>query len=86
MKQNLTRQEVIDSVADFAKDIPRPECLTCDCFQGFLTQLELDTEDYVSDVIEKWKIDRSEMHECLGCDPCPPGAAFAKYFKQAKDK
>lgn len=84
MEHKLTRDEVADRVSEAAAALPREECRTCDCFQGFLTQLELDAETDVSDITVRWKTDRDQMHGCLGCDPCPPGSAFAKYQKETR--
>lgn len=84
MTEDLTRDDVAGVVRDTAASLPRHECRTCDCFQGFLTQLELDSGADVSDITGPWKVVRGEMHGCLGCDPCPPGAAFAEYQKTTR--
>jgi hypothetical protein len=84
MEHKLTRDEVANRVSEVTASLPREECRTCDCFQGFLTQLELDAEHDVSDITGSWKTPREDMHGCLGCDPCPPGAAFAKYQKETQ--
>jgi hypothetical protein len=82
MEHKLTRSEVAARVGETTASLPRQECKTCDCFQGFLTQLELDSRDDVSNLTAPWKVKRDEMHGCLGCDPCPPAAAFAEYLKE----
>lgn len=84
MVKELTREQVASRVREATAWLPHDECRTCDCFQGFLTQLELDAADDVSDITVPWKVNRGEMHGCLGCDPCPPGAAFAEYQKQSR--
>lgn len=61
----------------------RPECRSCDCLQGFLTQLELDAHDNITGITAQFKIMPENMHGCLGCDPCPPGALFAEYLRSA---
>jgi hypothetical protein len=80
-KDSLSPQDVKTWVENVVADIPHNECLTCDCFHGFLTQLMLDTDEDVSRIIDQFKIGRDQMHGCLGCDPCPPGAAYARYLK-----
>jgi len=78
------RKYMQKTITDLLGKLPREECRTCDCFQGFLTQLELDSREDVSDIIAPLKVSRDKMHGCLGCDPCPPGAAFSKYIRRMK--
>ena len=80
---SLSTQDVENMVKNVMADIPHEECRTCDCFHGFLTQLVLDAGEDAASIIDQFKIDRDQMHGCLGCDPCPPGSAFARYLKQA---
>ncbi len=62
------------------------DCWTCDCLQGFITQLLLDLEkDDVSELKELIK-EKSLLHSCLGCDPCPPGELFTEYLKKLLTK
>ncbi len=60
----------------------RPECRSCDCLQGFLAQLEMDADPAAAALIAPLKVASREMHGCLGCEPCPPGAAYADYLQQ----
>lgn len=76
-----SRNQVEEIVGGLEGSVARPECLTCDCFQGLLTQLELDCREDVSDLTGRLKVSTERMHGCLGCDPCPGGALFAKYLK-----
>ena len=64
------------------KSIQQDECLTCDCFVGFIVQLELDCEEDISSLTEKYKIKKEDMHGCLGCNPCPPAEIYAKYKRR----
>lgn len=84
MEKTLTRQDVADRVAAVVEGLSRDECKTCDCFQGYLTQLELDAAEDVSDITAPWKVGRDKMHGCLGCNPCPPGSAFSQYQKETR--
>ena len=81
----VTRKDVERVVHDTVAGFRRKECRTCDCFQGFLTQLEIDAAQDVGDITTPHKVDKARMHGCLGCDPCPPGAAFAAYLKRAQE-
>ncbi len=78
---NLSRNQVQEIIKELENSIMRPECLTCDCFGGLLTQLELDCPEDVRDLINRLKTSAEKMHGCLGCDPCPPGGLFAQYLK-----
>jgi hypothetical protein len=82
----LTKSDVATHVRETTESLPREACNTCDCFQGFLIQLELDSMEDVSNVTASWKVANEEMHGCLGCTPCPPGAAFAKYQQKKSDR
>ncbi|HBG28801.1 MAG: hypothetical protein A2Y10_06935 [Planctomycetes bacterium GWF2_41_51] len=78
---NLNRNQAQEIIKELENSIIRLECLTCDCFQGLLTQLELDCPEDVCDLISCLKTPTEKMHGCLGCDPCLPGELFAKYLK-----
>ncbi len=78
---NLNRNRIQEIVKELENSVARPECLTCDCFQGLLTQLELDCPEDISNLTSRLKTSTEKMHSCLGCDPCPAGALFAQYLK-----
>lgn len=63
------------------KSAVRDECWTCECFQGFVTQLMIDLEVEDPLELEQLSKDKSLLHSCLGCDPCPPGNLFQEYLK-----
>jgi hypothetical protein len=78
---SLTRNQVAGMIEELRGRVRHEPCWTCDCLQGFLTQLELDAEEDVSDLTGPLKIDRGQMHGCLGCDPCPPGEVYSDYLR-----
>ena len=47
---NLARRRVEELIGGLLSRLPREACLTCDCLLGFITQIELDVEDDVSDI------------------------------------
>lgn len=81
-RDNMTAIEVEKIVEETLASFPLDECRTCDCFQGFLVQLEIDSKTDVSGLVSPHKVPRGNMHSCLGCDPCPPGGAFAQYLTE----
>ncbi len=78
----LTAEDVRRFLEKLPQAVIRDDCRTCDCLQGFVVQLELDAEEDVSALTGGWRAPREQMHHCLGCDPCPPGAAYAAYLQE----
>lgn len=81
---NLSRKKVQEILQELEDSVDKTECFTCECFQGLLTQLELDSLEDAHDLIERFKIPTEKIHKCLGCDPCPGGDLFADYLRQKK--
>ncbi len=81
MDPGLTLNDVSAFLERLKESVTREECWSCDCFQGFITQLELDADDDVKTLTGPLKVTHQQMHECLGCDPCPPAALFAEYLR-----
>jgi hypothetical protein len=46
----LNRQQAKTIIEQMKSEVVRPECWTCDCFQGLLTQLELDCAEDIADL------------------------------------
>ncbi len=82
---SLTREKVKEEIAKALDSITHEPCNTCDCLQGYFTQLEMDADEDVSDLTEPYKVPRRFLHGCLGCDPCGPGAAYADYLKRQSE-
>jgi len=80
--QKLTRQELHAFFDIIAGSFPHDECLTCECFLGFVTRLRMDSGKSGYDLISKYQIEKNHMHSCLGCDPCPPGNMYADYVRK----
>jgi len=84
--QKLSFKDVKSILKDLKKSVIRSECWSCDCFQGFITELELDADDDVSELTDPLIVPTSEMHGWLACDPCPPEDAFSKYIQEKQNK
>lgn len=83
---HLSRQQARDLLTKLGNVMVRPECRNCDCLQAFLTQLELDVPEDITDMTAQFKVMPQDMHGCLGCDPCPPATLFADYLRSAAEK
>ncbi len=77
----LSRNEVAAVVKRLREAVRHKQCWTCDCLQGLLTQLEIDAEEDVSDIVDPLKVQSERMHGCMGCEPCPPGGVYADYLR-----
>ena len=81
MESRLNREAVRSTLQEPEAVLPHDECRTCECLQGFLTQLHLDADENVGALIRPRLAARGQVHGCLGCDPCPPGDQFAAYLR-----
>ena len=81
MDPQLNREPVRSTLQGLEASLPYAACRTCECLQGFLTQLGLDADEDAGAPIRPWLAERGQVHGCLGCDPCPPGDRFAAYLR-----
>ena len=77
----LNRDEVATMIEKLRGAVRKETCWACECVQHMLDQLELDADEDVADMTALLKIAREAMHNCLGCDPCPPGNVYAEYLR-----
>ena len=78
----LNRTEVQKLIDEVLLKMPHDDCRTCDCFLGFIAQLELDSQEDVSGITNPLKALREEIHGCLGCNPCPPAEVHSNYIRR----
>lgn len=71
-------QTLVQEVEAF---FPHEDCHTCECYLGYLTQLEIDAGNDLHSWFAQFKPQKSLIHSCMGCDPCPPADAFANYLQ-----
>ena len=60
-------------------------CWSCECLQGFITQLELDAAGDAKSLLEIYEVRPEKLHGYLGCEPCPPAQLFTEYRLRTKD-
>ena len=80
--QKLQRAEIQAMLQGVEDSFPHGACNTCECFLGYIAQLRIDSDSAAKDLFTPYKVDRKDMHHCLGCDPCPPGDLYAEYMQQ----
>jgi hypothetical protein len=79
--EDLSTLQVKTLIENTIDAFPHEECATCECFLGYVTQLELVSDEGSKQFLNRHKPRRMEVHACLGCDPCPPGDHFAAYLR-----
>ena len=78
---SLSSAKIEEILLETTADFPHDYCLTCECFLGLVMQLKIDSEPAAQPLLEFYKVQRKDMHACLGCNPCPPGNRYANYIK-----
>ena len=84
MVMKLACEEVQALLAVAADSFPHDECMTCECFLGYVTRLRIDSDKDSHEIFAEYQVERNNVHSCLGCDPCPPGDLYAKYVRKNK--
>lgn len=82
--KKLGREETQDLLQVVEDSFPLDLCPSCECFLAYLVQLSIDSHTADRDLFLPFKVDRKDMHKCLGCIPCPPGDLYADYMQQKK--
>lgn len=78
----LTQEEIADLLNKAEKSFRHEECATCECYLGYLAQLEIDASREGWQFIQENIPPKKEVHSCLGCDPCPPSILYAEYLRK----
>lgn len=82
MSAQLSVQEIKRLLENTRLSFRHQECATCECYLGYLTQLELDADPEGQQYLQDTYLPRDQVHSCLGCDPCPPGILYANYLRR----
>ncbi len=85
MGKKLNPDELRALLEQAQESFPHDECLTCECFLGYLTQLGIDAGGEIHSLLDEMGIDYQHAHSCMGCDPCPPADLFADYLRGQAD-
>jgi hypothetical protein len=80
----LPKEEVDGLLAQVTHASLREECWLCECFQGFIAQLDLDAAEEAKPLLEVYRADSSQVRQGLGCEPCPPAELFAEYLMRKR--
>jgi hypothetical protein len=78
---SLSAPEVIDLIKKAEESLRHEECRTCECYLGYLVQLQIDSDQEAQEYLKNLQPPKKELHACLGCDPCPPGVLYAQYLR-----
>ena len=79
--QKLNRDEIQTMLHEAEDSVPHGmDCNACECFHGYIAQLRIDSDPAYKDLFTPYKIDRKDMHHCLGCDSCPPGDLYTAHM------
>jgi hypothetical protein len=79
---NLSIDQIKELVAKAENSFRHEECATCECYLGFITQLEIDADQEGQKHLKEYYQPLDEVHACLGCDPCSPGILYADYLRK----
>jgi hypothetical protein len=81
IEKQITVIEIKSLLERHIQSAIKNECWTCECFQGFITQLEIDSTIDIYNLVDLFKIVDENLHKCLGCKPCPPADLFTEYLR-----
>lgn len=82
----LTLNDVTILIDKAQSSFRHEECSTCECYLGYIAQLELDGDEEVREYLVEIKPPRNKIHACLGCDPCSPGILYSDYLRKRTDQ
>lgn len=77
----LTVGQARKLLTQLEQSTPREACWSCECLQGFLTQLEPDATEGARLLLGDYKVRPERLHGYLGCEPCPPAEVFANHLR-----
>ena len=84
MESKFNFSTVKDLLSDLLARIPLDACMTCDCLQGYLIELESVAKEDVDELTGPHKVAGSRMHGSFVCNPCPPGESFSRLIDDTR--
>ncbi len=73
----IAERDLLDVLKRIAEN---ERCRECECLQGAAVQLMVDTSDAaVHAEARALRVERSRLHPCDGCEPCPPADSLVVY-------
>jgi hypothetical protein len=82
MEKGLSLAEIQDLIRKAEQAFRHEECNTCECFLGYVVQLEFDADNEGKAYLQDYQSERNPIHSCLGCDPCSPGILYSNYLRK----
>lgn len=86
MKGGLSLSKVKEYLEKAEFSFRHEECESCECYLGYIAQLQIDSGPEANEYLKRYKLARDEIHSCLGCDPCPPGILFTNYLRNKNNR
>ena len=80
----LSVSQVKELIKKAEESFRHEECKTCECYLGYVTQLQMDSDQEGQQYLKEYQPSRAEVHSCLCCDPCPPGIHYSGYLRKKK--
>jgi len=81
-EKKLSLDDVRKLVNELKASAVRKECWSCDCFQAFLAQLQIDGTPGAVQQVRSLEVSAEKIHPCMGCNPCPPAEVFTRYLDE----
>lgn len=86
MEEGLSLTEVKKLINKAEEAFRHQDCDTCECYLGYLTQLEIDANQEGQQYLQEYVPDKNQIHYCLGCDPCSPGILYSNYLRKRSSR
>ena len=86
MSRQLSVSEIRDFLTEAEETFRHDECKTCECFLGYIAQLEIDSGPDGRAFLQEYQNPQGEIHTCLGCDPCSPGILYSNYLRKRSSR
>jgi len=79
--KSLTAGQVRKLLSQLELAATQEACWSCECLQGYITQLELDAVEDARSLLETYEVRPERLHGCLGCEPCPSAEVFTAHLR-----